>query len=123
MTTATKWVACARAAHEVNRAYCFGIGDESQVSWDDAPEWQKTSAIKGVEGVIAGNGPEQSHESWLKEKRETGWKFGPIKDPEKKEHPCFVPYSLLPPEQKAKDALFVITVRAMCGALGIDLTP
>lgn len=50
--------------------------------------------------------PSDSHESWLKEKELSGWKYGPIKDPEKKEHPCFVPYDELPVEQKVKDYLF-----------------
>lgn len=109
--------AAARAAHEVNRAYCLALGDTSQPAWDDAPEWQRISAIKGVDGVLAGNTPEQSHECWLEEKRATGWKYGPVKDPEKKEHPCFVPYSDLPPEQQAKDHLFVTTVRAVHEAL------
>jgi hypothetical protein len=110
--------ACARAAHEVNRSYCLALGDGTQPSWDDAPEWQKTSALKGVVGAIEGNTPEQSHEGWLAEKRETGWKCGPVKDPEKKEHPCFVPYDALPVEQRAKDHLFVTTVRALAKSLG-----
>lgn len=110
--------ACARAAHEANRAYCIAIGDSSQPSWDAAPEWQKTSAMNGVKGVIAGNTPEQSHESWLKEKADTGWKYGPVKDPEKREHPCFVPYAELPPEQRAKDDVYVAVVKAMASALG-----
>lgn len=114
--------ACARAAHEVNRAYCLAIGDTSQVSWDDASEWQKQSALKGVEAVFAGAGPEQSHEGWFEEKKATGWKYGPIKDPEKKEHPCFVPYADLPPEQKKKDLLFVGTVRLVGSALGATIT-
>lgn len=113
--------ACARAAHEVNRAYCLALGDTSQLPWDDAPAWQKASALKGVDGAIAGNTPEQSHESWLEEKRTTGWTWGPVKDPEKKQHPCFLPYAELPPEQRAKDALFVGTVRAVASALGVDL--
>lgn len=111
--------ACARAAHEVNRAYCLSTGDTSQPSWDDAPDWQKSSARNGVAGVLAGNGPEQSHESWLAEKAATGWKYGPIKDPEKKEHPCFVPYADLPADQRAKDDLYVSTVRAMLTALRV----
>lgn len=108
--------ACARAAHEVNRAWCLAHGDLSQPAWDDAPDWQRSSALLGVDGVLCGNTPEQSHESWLAEKRRTGWKYGPVKDPEKREHPCFVPYRELPPEQRAKDALFVSTVHAMAGA-------
>ncbi len=111
-------VATARAAHEANRAYCIALGDVSQPRWEDAPDWQLSSAIKGVEGVLSGNGPEQSHESWLTEKAATGWKFGPIKDPEKKEHPCFVPYAELPEAQKQKDHVFVGVVKVMIAAFG-----
>lgn len=107
----------AEAAHEINRVWCKAHEDHSQPLWPSAPEWQRTSAINGVRGVISGNTPEQSHESWLKEKAETGWKYGPIKDPEKKEHPCFVPYAELPLEQKAKDFLYVNTVKTVLAAL------
>ena len=111
--------ACARAAHEANRAYCIAIGDNSQQPWDEAPEWQRTSARNGVVGVINGNTPEQSHESWLAEKRATGWSYGPVKDPEKRTHPCFVPYDELPPEQRGKDELYVAVVTAMADALSV----
>lgn len=109
--------ACARAAHEVNRAYCFAIGDDSQVPWESAPEWQRTSARNGVAGALQGNTPEQSHVSWLAEKRATGWQYGPEKDVEAKRHPCMVPYADLPPSQRAKDGLFVTTVRAVSEAI------
>jgi hypothetical protein len=108
--------AAAHAAHEANRAYCVATGDNSQPSWEDAPDWQKSSARCGVEGVIAGNGPRESHESWLAEKARTGWRFGETKDPEAKTHPCFVPYDELPDFQKAKDGIFVGVVRAVLGS-------
>jgi len=57
--------------------------------------------------------PALSHESWLKEKSDSGWKFGPVKDAEKKEHPCMVPFEALPPEQQMKDILFAAIVRAL----------
>lgn len=94
--------------HEANRAYCQQLGDHTQQPWEAAPDWQKDSAILGVEFHVAH--PEASasasHESWLAEKERTGWKYGPVKDPEKKEHPCFVPFDQLPPEQQAKDRIF-----------------
>lgn len=104
----------AQIVHEANRAYCQTLGDDSQVSWDEAPEWQRSSAVNGVEGILSGRitKPEQSHESWLAEKERTGWKFGPVKDAEKKEHPCFVPYAELPATQQVKDAIFFAIVRA-----------
>jgi hypothetical protein len=118
MDTETVIEACAQAAHEVNRAYCMAMGDQSQPCWHDAPDWQKSSARSGVAGALAGNTPEQSHESWLAEKRDTGWKYGPVKDPEKKEHHCFVAYADLPADQRNKDLLFVVTVRCVAAALG-----
>lgn len=108
----------ARLSHEVNRAYCAALGDFSQLPWEDAPEWQRKSAMAGVQFHFDNPNatPENSHESWLKEKHAEGWKYGPVKDAEKKEHPCCVPYMALPVEQKAKDYLFravIHTVRAI----------
>lgn len=110
--------ACARAAHECNRAYCFATGDSSQPSWDDAPDWQKQSCRNGVVGVLErGNTPAQSHANWLAEKEATGWVYGPLKDTLAKTHPCMLPYDDLPPEQRAKDLIFVRVVKAMAEAL------
>lgn len=109
--------ACARSAHDVNRAYCLALGDASQVSWDEAPDWQKESARAGVEGALRGNTPEQSHEAWFAHKQREGWVLGPVKDPVTKEHPCLVPYAELPPAQRFKDHLFVTTVRQMAEVL------
>lgn len=105
----------ARVAHEVNRAYCQALGDSSQPEWENAPGWQRDSAINGVRFHIANPdaGPDHSHQEWLKEKEAAGWKYGPVKDAEKKEHPCFVPYDQLPVEQKAKDFLFRAVVHQL----------
>ncbi|MCI0565186.1 MAG: RyR domain-containing protein [Nitrososphaera sp.] len=105
----------AKVAHEVNRAYCQALGDTSQPAWEDAPDWQKSSAINGVVFHLTNQdaGPDHSHNEWLKEKQEAGWKYGPVKNPEAKEHPCFVPYEELPVEQKAKDYLFRGVVHAL----------
>ena len=105
----------AKICHETNRAYCQTIGDNSQPAWADAPDWQKTSAINGVTFHLnnPGSKPSHSHEEWLKEKAANGWKYGPTKDPEKKEHPCFVPYEELPLFQKVKDMLFVNIVHTL----------
>lgn len=98
----------AKVAHEVNRAYCLSIGDDSQPAWEAAPEWQKSSAINGVHFHLQNPeaGPSASHDSWLQQKTDEGWKYGPVKNPETKEHPCFVPYNQLPIEQQAKDYIF-----------------
>jgi RyR domain len=97
----------ARICHEANRAYCISIGDNSQPPWEWAPAWQRTSAINGVKSHFESNlTPKQSHELWLQEKEWQGWKYGEVKDVEKKEHPCFMPYDQLPLEQQLKDSIF-----------------
>src|SRR6516164_1651512 len=103
----------ARVCHAVNRAACAASGDHSQPPWDDAPDWQRTSAIKGVEFILAHPQakPSDIHQNWLAEKVANGWTYGQIKDPERKEHPCLVPYDDLPPDQRAKDDLFQAVVR------------
>lgn len=104
----------AEAAHEVNRAFCFAIGDYSQLPWKDAPDWQRKSAVEGVISHMDTElTPKQSHEAWLEHKCQEGWVYGAEKDPELKHHPCMVPYSELPPEQQAKDALFSTVVAAL----------
>lgn len=105
----------ARVAHEINRAYCSSLGDNSQPEWDNAPDWQRSSALAGVEMHLANPDatPEQSHESWLKQKVDAGWVYGEVKDAEKKEHPCLRPYDELPPEQRSKDYLFRCVVHML----------
>jgi len=112
-------IAC--AAHMANRTYCQTLGDESQPLWKDAPEWQRDSARNGVKAVLdnPNQTPELSHEGWMAQKREEGWRWGPTKNPETKEHPCFKPYDELPTDQKHKDHNFLAVVREMARALGV----
>lgn len=30
----------AKVCHDTNRVYCKAIGDDSQPTWENAPEWQ-----------------------------------------------------------------------------------
>ena len=105
----------AKVAHEINKAFCESIGDTSQPTWDEAPDWQKSSAINGVQFHLDNPdaSPAASHESWLKQKTEEGWKYGEVKDADKKEHPCFVPYDQLPVQQRSKDYLFKQVIHSL----------
>lgn len=100
----------ARTCHEANRAYCISLGDLSQPSWEQAPDWQKDSARNGVRMHLSKAPyevrPQDSHENWYAEKAANGWKYGPVKDASKKEHPCMVAYEALPDSQKLKDNIF-----------------
>lgn len=110
-----KAIEIAKVCHEANKALCESLGDLSQVAWKDAPQWQKDSAINGVLFNLANpDAPaSSSHDCWLEEKRHNGWRYGKVKDADKKEHPCFVPYEELPIEQKVKDYLFKSVVSSL----------
>ena len=108
----------AQVTHEANRVLQGIEGDPAQSPhWDDAPDWQRDSAIEGVVGALAGNTPEQSHQSWIDFKVADGWVYGSVKSVELKTHPCLVPYDELPENQKVKDHLFTAIVRTL-GQLG-----
>ncbi len=101
--------------HEVNRAYSQALGDDTHVTWEDAPEWQRTSAVNGV--VFVANNPDatpaDTHANWLAEKEADGWVYGETKDPVAKTHPRLLPYDQLPVEQRVKDSIFRAIVLAL----------
>jgi hypothetical protein len=105
----------AKVAHEANRAWCEVNGDHSQMKWNDASGWQRNSAIEGVKFHLKNPdaGDSASHDNWMKQKINEGWVYGEVKDPEKKTHPCIVPFDQLPEVQQKKDALFRAIVHAL----------
>jgi hypothetical protein len=109
----------AKVAHEVNRAYCESMGDDSHQPWAEAPDWQKRSIVEGVKAISAHHSlsPAESHAMWCMHKKRDGWVYGQKKDVGAKTHPCLVPYSDLPVEQQTKDALFGAAVRAVLGVI------
>lgn len=104
----------ARICHEANRSWCELNGDMSQPRWEEAPQWQKDSAIAGVAFHRANPdaGDSASHDEWVRHKLADGWVYGPEKDPEAKTHPCLVPFEELPHAQQFKDRLFRTIVHA-----------
>jgi hypothetical protein len=105
----------ARICHEANKGLCEATNDFSQKSWAEAEPWQRDSAISGVAFALANPDAPASmqHDAWSAEKIADGWKYGPVKDPGKKEHPCLVPYNELPPAQQAKDHVFKAIVQSL----------
>ena len=105
----------AKVCHEANKAFCEALGDMSQKHWEEAEEWQRDSAVKGVRFAVDNpDAPASSqHDAWSADKIKDGWKFGPVKDAEKKEHPCLVLFEQLPLTQQAKDTLFKSVVSAL----------
>ena len=104
----------ARICHETNRAFCESIGDLSQSPWERAEQWQRDSAIQGVQFKLDNPLAPASaqHDAWCAAKIAAGWKHGDVKDAEAKTHPCLVSYDQLPLDQRIKDFLFVGVVEA-----------
>jgi hypothetical protein len=95
--------------------FCETIGDTSQSDWEEAPGWQKDSAISGVRYRLDNphDSAEAQHIRWMQDKLDDGWVYGDVKDSDKKTHPCLVPYADLPIEQQLKDSLFISIVEAL----------
>lgn len=78
-------------------------------------------AIEFAERMVQGEEYKQRDQDTCAEPSEKradapmGTRDDPNKDPEKKVHPCMVPYDQLPKEQQVKDAIFVGIVHAMLG--------
>lgn len=115
MTTKNEQIGIAIVCHEANKAWCETSGDNSQKHWEDAEQWQRDSAIKGVEFRIANPDAKEDsqHNAWMKDKVDSGWVYGEVKDADKKTHPCIVPFNKLPEFQQKKDKLFCAIVDAL----------
>ncbi len=110
-----KVISIASVCHEANKAFCEANGDNSQLDWGAAEQWQRDSAIVCVEFRL--NNPDAGHDSqhnaWMEDKIKDGWVYGDTKDAEAKTHPCLVPFNDLPEFQQKKDALFCAIVDAL----------
>ena len=65
---------------------------------------------------------ENAHDVWARQRLAEGWRRGPKRDDQRKEHPCLVPYSELPESEKEYDRTAVgQTLKALI-ALGYRIT-
>ena len=92
------------AIHEANKE----IQQQTGEFIPELSEHLTKSILDGVYYVLDNPNctPEQQHNNWVHFKRADGWKYGSIKDFERKEHPCLVLYNELPEIQQRKDSVF-----------------
>lgn len=101
----------ARIVHDVNRVYCEAMGDYSQKSWEEAPDWQREATFAGIKNPVVDG--QKRHELWMQDKLDKGWIYGPVKDGSKKTHPDLIPYDQLSIESRRKDWLVSAVVAAL----------
>jgi hypothetical protein len=66
---------------------------------------------------------ENAHDHWAEQRMRDGWRFGPARNDERKEHPCLVPYHDLPEGEKDYDRrISTETLKAIL-ALGYRILP
>lgn len=114
----------ARLCHELHRLWSQFLGDDKQPAWDDLPAWVQQVNISGVHYHLynVATTPRDSHMVWLEQMQKDGWKWGKVKDPEKKEHPCMCSYDNLPWYKQAVDNLFYFVVYALKPILQFNTT-
>ena len=110
-----KVIDIAIVCHAANRMWCEANDDTSQKHWNDAEQWQRDSAMKGVQFRLDNPdaGEDTQHNAWMADKVADGWIYGEVKDAELKTHPCIVPFNELPEFQQKKDALFCAIVDSL----------
>ena len=62
------------------------------------------------------------HEVWAANRISEGWTYGPVRDDDKKETPCLVPYEDLPEIEKAYDRNTAIGTLKYIVANGFEIT-
>jgi hypothetical protein len=110
----------AEACHELNRVLMRFSGTPVDPPWADIT-WQE-SAIADVAAARADPGltPERMHEDWVTRKVVAGWTWGPVRDPERKTHPCIVlGYDDVPLRERVKDTAWLALIRAMDDTGGV----
>lgn len=105
----------ARIAHEVDRSHCESLGDFSNKSWHKSTPERRAVVIAGVRRYMADHkdGPQIVHNAWVATMIAQGWVYGEDEDPQKKTHPCLVPFHSLTPIDKSKDFIFHAIVVAL----------
>ena len=64
---------------------------------------------------------ENTHEVWAAGRIAQGWTYGPVRDDEKKETPCLVPYNELPESEKDYDRNTAMETLKVILKLGFEI--
>ena len=85
----------------------------------DTAAVQLPQAVEELTELLARN----AHEVWAQSRLADGWRWGPERNDERKEHPCLISYEELPESEKDFDRAIAIETLKMIVALGFRLVP
>jgi RyR domain len=66
---------------------------------------------------------ENAHDVWSRQRIAEGWRFGPKRNDDQKEHPCLVPYGELPESEKEYDRTMAAATLKAITVLGYQIVP
>jgi class 3 adenylate cyclase len=83
----------------------------------DASGVQLNPSIMELAEYLARN----THDVWAKARVSEGWKYGPQRNDDRKEHPGLIPYEELPDSEREYDRLTVLKTLQLIVALGYEI--
>lgn len=95
------------AARLENEAAGRPINPEPWGKRDDKFRANMIRAVKHQCGPRRSGSPEALHDAWVRAYRKMGWRYGPIRDPGRKEHPDMVPFCKLGRLEREKDWVYM----------------
>lgn len=93
------------------------IGYELAYKSDERNAVEKFSQTEIIDLAIL------KHDEWCVEKRETGWKYGPIKSEEKSTHPCLVDWNELDKDLQENNINTAKNIPALIDSIGLKIVP
>ena len=82
-----------------------------------------TSSINLPEGLmaLAEAIAKNVHDVWAQNRMNDGWTYGPVRDDQKRQTPCLVPYEELPEEEKVYDRDTALATLKFIVAQGFEI--
>lgn len=94
------------------------IREENEIPYEPAPADTShvvlTAEIKALTELLARN----THDVWARQRVSEGWRYGPTRNDETKEHPSLVPYEQLSESEKQYDRNTALETLRLILALG-----
>ena len=105
----------AAVTHGANRVLQALAGEPISPPWENESELIQESVEDGVLTVLENPGitAEKIHNNWVDFRKSQGWKWGPVKDLDKKEHPDIGPWTALDINAQRKSKVFVAIIMAL----------